>query len=139
MLSEKYHIKDLLEAVKNMTFEDLERAVSQEYSDLAGSTDPFLNRDHLRHMTIVAQKKFTEQRNLLKMEYGIFLQHLRSFLKDEKAMGQFDKHDLPHLETLFRNIAIAENPRCGRYLAAVRANLDLHSKSQNMDRVAQKS
>lgn len=134
MLSDKYRVNDLVEAVKHMTFADLEKAVSREYADLAGSEDPFLNRDLLRHMTIAAQKKFTEQRNDLKAGYGKFLQHLRSFMKDERSLGQFNRHEVGHLLTIFRNIAIAENPRCGRYIMAVMAEMEVHMKSQSLER-----
>lgn len=129
MLSEKYNIKDFVEAIRTKNFEDVGHTTTAENTELHTSDDPFLSKDYLKHMTIVEQKKFIEQRNTVKADYGKFLQHLRTLLKDEKAIVLFNKNELVYLDTIFRNIAIVENPRCARYLAALKGEMEKQAKS----------
>jgi|GEM_PF-6644230 len=123
MLSEKYTINDFVEAIRTKTFADVENAISNENAGLADSEDPLLTKDYLKHMTMLEQKKFIDQRQRAKADYGKFIKHLRALMKDEKTTTLFSKNELGSLDTIFRNIAIAENPRCIRYLAALKAEL----------------
>jgi hypothetical protein len=127
MLSEKYEIRVFVEAVKDKNFADVGAAAGAETADLEKSEDPFLSKDYLKHMTVLEQKKFMDKRALAKDEYGQFLRHLRAYMKDDKSMTLFHKQELGHLDTIFRNISIAENPRCNRYLAALRDEMRKHA------------
>jgi hypothetical protein len=129
MLSEKYNIKDFVEAIKAKNFEDVGHATTAENTELQTSEDPFLSKDYLKHMTIVEQKKFIDQRNVVKADYGKFLQHLRTLVKDEKTIALFNKNELGYLDTIFRNIAIVENPRCARYINALKGEMEKQAKS----------
>lgn len=127
MLSKDYYIKGFVDALGERVFGDVDKAVLEELQELEKSPDPFLSQSNLSHMTMAEQKRFIAQRNQIKKEYGDFLKHLHNFMVDDKTGRSFKKNEFEYLATLFRNIAVAENPRCIRYLGMVNKEIEINS------------
>jgi hypothetical protein len=127
VLSEKYIIREFVAALNFGTFAEVEKAIANERLEMAHSEDPYMCQDNLSRMTKTERRKFTAQRMRVKKAYRAFLQNLQIFMFDENAVASFRKIEIKHLERIFRNIAMPENPRCGRIMNAIKNEMTVHS------------